>query len=124
MPGWILRDHQPVWVSDAEYYAFSGDFKNMHVAETHLGTRRVSTVFLGIDHNFGGSDPPILFETMIFEGDSYSDLYCDRYATWEQAVAGHAKAVGMLGGTFEMSQPEEALPTPTAWDHLLRDEAL
>src|SRR5215471_17514474 len=27
---------------------------------------RVSTVFLGLDHNYSGVGPPIVFETMIF----------------------------------------------------------
>jgi len=59
----------------------------------------VSTVFLGIDHNFettDGSDP-ILFETMVFDNTDaktmYRDLYQDRYRTWEQAKIGHRKAV-------------------------------
>lgn len=49
----------------------------------------VSTVWLGIDHNFGEGDPEI-FETMVFplNGDSDEDD-CDRYSTLEQAIAGH-----------------------------------
>lgn len=57
------------------------------------GTVRVSTVFLGINHNFGDG-PPILFETMIFGGKH--DQYQDRYATYAEAVAGHAAAVQMV----------------------------
>ena len=47
----------------------------------------VSTVFLGLDHNFGGDGPPLLFETMVFGG-----LFDDeqkRYATYEEAEKGH-----------------------------------
>lgn len=36
------------------------------VAEAHLGKFYISTVFLGIDHNFLGKGGPILFETMVF----------------------------------------------------------
>lgn len=53
----------------------------------------VSTVFLTLDHSFREEGPPVLFETMIFGGPH--DQYCERYETWEQAEAGHAKAVAM-----------------------------
>src|ERR1700738_1927716 len=54
---------------------------------------RVSTVFLGIDYNFNfyRSGPPLLWETMIFGG--HHDRYCQRYATREEALAGHVTAV-------------------------------
>jgi hypothetical protein len=64
------------------------------VAETVVGNARVSTVFLGLDHNFSRSGPPLLFETMVFGGDH--DEYCDRYATRAEAEAGHAAAVEMV----------------------------
>ena len=54
---------------------------------------RVSTVFLGLDHNFGDGGPPVLWETMIFPMDDWGDLYCDRYSSHEAAVEGHKKAV-------------------------------
>ena len=49
----------------------------------------ISTVFLGIDHNFGGAvgDPPVVFETMVFGGDL--DESMDRYTTWRKAKIGH-----------------------------------
>ncbi len=50
----------------------------------------VSTVFLGVDHQWGVG-PPILFETMIFGGGL--DGYQERYSTWDEAVEGHARAV-------------------------------
>ena len=54
---------------------------------------RVSTVFLGIDHNCEETGEPVLFETMIFGGEH--DEYQDRYSTWEEAEAGHEKACGL-----------------------------
>ena len=52
----------------------------------------VSTVFLGFDHGFlDDNGPPILFETMIFGGKH--DQYQERYTTWDDAVAGHERAV-------------------------------
>lgn len=56
---------------------------------------RVSTVFLGLDHNFGGPQP-LLWETMIF-GGPHAD-YQERYATREDAIAGHARAKAIAMG--------------------------
>jgi len=72
-----------------------------HVAEDYvtLGGQRfhVSTVWLGLDHNFMPGGPPIIFETMIFADDgSFEDLYCVRYSTREQALAGHRRAIRWL----------------------------
>lgn len=63
------------------------------VAYTALpGGAYVSTVFLGLDHNFGDRGPsPILFETMTFGvGDEPEQV---RYSTWAEAEAGHQAAV-------------------------------
>lgn len=54
---------------------------------------RVSTVFLGLDHNFSNDGPPILFETMVFNMNDYADLYCRRYATYDEATIGHAETL-------------------------------
>ncbi len=63
-----------------------------HVAVTEVAPGiRVSTVFLGLDHSFGVG-PPLLFETMVFNdyGDNGRQ---ERYSTWEEAEAGHARIV-------------------------------
>jgi hypothetical protein len=67
------------------------------VAFTDMGTYSVSTVFLGIDHNFGGG-PPLLFETMVFHTgiDEAEDAPVQRYSTWEQAEAGHNEIVAFM----------------------------
>lgn len=56
----------------------------------------VSTVFLGIDHNFGEEGPPLLFETLIFGGPHAGDMW--RYATKADALVGHEKAVAHVNG--------------------------
>jgi len=43
------------------------------VARDQIGESRVSTVFLGLDHNFMGDGPPILWETMVFGGHMDSE---------------------------------------------------
>lgn len=63
--------------------------ESRRVALTELANgRRVSTVFLGLDHGFDGA--PLWFETMIFPSDN--DEYQVRYATWDEAKAGHTEA--------------------------------
>lgn len=54
--------------------------------------KRVSTVFLGLDHQFGDG-PPLIFETMVFPSNSYAELDCKRYTTKAEAIAGHAAMV-------------------------------
>lgn len=53
----------------------------------------VSTVWLGIDHSFGGNSAPIIFETMIFSAAPDADELCWRYSTEEEALEGHERAV-------------------------------
>lgn len=56
------------------------------------GGARVSTVWLGLDHQFGDG-PPLIFETMVFPAESSMDLDCERYSTEEEAKAGHSAMV-------------------------------
>ncbi|MCG8460126.1 MAG: hypothetical protein MI919_27910, partial [Holophagales bacterium] len=48
----------------------------------------VSTVFLGLDHNWGDG-PPLIYETLVMGGPLSDEM--DRYSTWAEAEAGHAK---------------------------------
>lgn len=51
----------------------------------------VSTVFLGLDHNFYGDGPPVLWETMIFAGPLSGEMR--RYSSKLDALTGHAAMV-------------------------------
>lgn len=65
------------------------------VARDEFDGFTVSTVFLGLDRS-AGMGRPVLFETMIFtETDHELAGYAHRYSTWEEAEAGHARAVEM-----------------------------
>ena len=64
------------------------------VALTRIGKADISTVFLPVNHQLSGDDPPLIFETMIFGG--IHDGYQTRYSTWEDAKAGHTKAVNLV----------------------------
>lgn len=62
-----------------------------HVKKEDIGDYWVSTVWLGLDHNyFGGS--PLVFETMIQGPKEWMD-YQERYSTWQEAEEGHKRAV-------------------------------
>ena len=61
--------------------------------QTYIGKVLVSTVFLGIDHSFGGK-VPILWETMIFESKKKAlQEYQVRYSSLKEAKKGHKYAV-------------------------------
>ena len=99
MNNYILRGHKPMKCSDIKKWAEWFEKGNRRVAESTItqvgaGVVRVSTVFLGIDHAFGDG-PPELFETMIFGGEHDYETW--RYATWDQAEAGHEAACKLSG---------------------------
>ena len=92
---YILDNRKPV-KCDLMTWAmwFEEGFDNRRVDEYVDGNVRVSTVFLGLDHQFGGEGPPLLFETMVFGGEH--DGYQERCSTWEQAEEMHARACRMV----------------------------
>ena len=54
----------------------------------------VSTVFIGLDHRWLDDGKLEIFETMVFdEGKESTEDYCERYATWDEALEGHGRAV-------------------------------
>jgi hypothetical protein len=90
---------------------FESHFEDRVVAKTDIGPMQVSTVFVGLDMSFFGKDP-LLFETMVFN-DEGEDLLCNRYHTWGEAEAGHAKAVEFAAERLYIAQDDIA----TAMDH-------
>ena len=74
------------------------------VAYTDIGPCYVSTVFLGMDHSWSDG-PPELFETMIF-GDEHSEDQW-RYATYDEAEAGHKAIVEALKSGGKLPGYEE-----------------
>jgi hypothetical protein len=69
-----------------------------HVAETVVEGVRISTVFLGLDHNFRDHGPPVLFETMVFGGPE--DGFFERYSSWSDADRGHTETVLRVVGAM------------------------
>jgi hypothetical protein len=84
---WIDADHVVHPAKNMDEWSAHYDDDHRIVAQTGNDNIWVSTVFLGINHNFFGEGPPILFETMIFGGRM--DEYQHRYHTYEEALAGH-----------------------------------
>lgn len=91
----LNEDHTVREVSFEEYSDWDSinEFKR-RIARTELPSGiLISTVFLGLDHNFG-DEPPILFETMAFaHGNVSEDLCQQRYNTYDEAIEGHNKVV-------------------------------
>lgn len=86
---YILDGHKPIPVDLLTWARWLEENRDQkRVALDEIDGTKVSTVFLGLDHSFGDG-PPLLFETMTFApGDSGEE--CERYTTWDEAVAGHA----------------------------------
>ena len=92
-----------------------GDISYKRVDETILKDgKRVSTVWLGLDHNYGSKGPPLIFETMVFPPDgAYMELDMDRYSTLEEAQAGHNEMVKKWSTPSVKKCPACGLPTAT-----------
>ena len=90
---YILDGHEPV-ACDMMTWARWFESADRHVRQTIQGDVTISTVFLGLDYSFSDEGPPVLFETMVFEGGHGGDM--ERYCTWSQAEAGHARWVAKV----------------------------
>ena len=88
---YVLEGREVVRATLHEWAAFYR-LPDRIVAQTMIGTVRVSTVFLGIDHSFTLEGPPIVFETMIFADDDWAGIDQWRYATYDEAEQGHKVA--------------------------------
>lgn len=92
MQKYILNGRTPV-PADLMAWAKWFETADRHVAIEETDSYRVSTVFLGLDHQFEDG-PPLLFETMVFGSEEPgADLWCERTSTWEEAQQAHARGV-------------------------------
>jgi hypothetical protein len=82
-------NHNLRCVDTVEEWAQFYDQDYRQIAMTGNDNIYISTVFLGVNHNFGFEDEqrPILFETMVFGGKC--DRIQVRYCTYDEAMAGH-----------------------------------
>ena len=93
MKNYILEGKKPVAVEDILVWGQWFETAERKVGSDTIDGVQISTVFLGVDHNFGGGKP-LLFETMIFGGERDGEQY--RYSTWEEAEKSHKKIVAEL----------------------------
>jgi hypothetical protein len=132
MPGWYILDenHMPIPEPDSVRASlFFADFQKRCVAQHEIGEARVSTVFLCLDHNYGG-DTPVLFETLVTGGPL--DDHMTRYFTWDEALLGHTSILKTLAEPTgkpwqEVAKvvgpepPPPRVPGRTAYERLLED---
>jgi hypothetical protein len=86
-------DRQGNPITRDRYIELFEDRTYKRVEFTDLGDYRVSTVWLGLNHNFGDGEP-LIFETMVFHKDKgWEDQDMDRYPTEAEALEGHRQMV-------------------------------
>jgi hypothetical protein len=83
---------EPVAEPDLVTWATAFGSCECTVKQENVGKFWISTVFLGLDHNFFDDGPPVLWETMVFL--NHKDIAMDRCSgSREQALAMHAAMV-------------------------------
>jgi hypothetical protein len=88
---YVLNDARQAVPCDMLTWARAMEVTATRIVErTVVGDAEVSTVFLGLDHQFGDGSP-LLFETLVFGGRLDGEM--ERYSTWDEAVAGHRRMV-------------------------------
>lgn len=88
---YILQGTTPVLEPNLYAWAQWFETAERHVAETWVTPDvRVSTVFLGLDHQWSDG-PPLLWETMVFGAGMGED--CWRWSTYHDAKQGHERMV-------------------------------
>lgn len=95
----IYYDRDGNGISIQEWIKLLEDPKYKIVKVDLIKETRISTVWLGLDHSFDLTGPPILFETMDFPENNLQI----HYYTEQEAIEGHNKLVGWLiaGGKIE-----------------------
>ena len=118
----LTPDHKIKVVNTVEEWAEQFENESRTVCRTAVGDYTVSTVFLGIDHNYHSDGPPILFECMIFKtmeadpGKRWEGKYEDfqeRYATYKEAMARHKDIILRLKAgypLYDIDTDEQEIP--------------
>lgn len=96
LPLYILVDRIPTPERDLNKWSrWMADFSNRRVAQYTAGQYFVSTVFLGLDHGFGRTAKPLIFESMVFLYDTrrhdskHKNSWMWRYMSWYDAERNH-----------------------------------
>lgn len=86
--GFYNRDGDPIGMDEWMLLRRGENEGYWRVGESEADGVRVSTVWLGMDHQWGDG-PPLIFETMVFEGPHDEQMW--RWSTEMEALAGHAE---------------------------------
>lgn len=97
MDMYILKNRNAYRTRDIQMWGKWMATNNRSVALTEYDKVVVSTVFLGLDHNMMGRGPPLIFETMVFLNNSYSDPpHMERTPDFNAALEAHQRAVDRI----------------------------
>lgn len=100
-PMWFNRDGEPITATEAEPLLANKEYARIGLTRVTSVTAPavdfiVSTVWLGVNYNFGDDGPPIIFETMVFGGNEDQQESCYRWTTRQAAADGHAEIVATV----------------------------
>lgn len=98
-----LVNKKPVPVRNIEDMDQVFGCKEWRVASNDYHGYWVSTVFLPVDHGFGRSQKPILFETMIFHGST--SIAYKRCSSWDDAIQQHKDMMYQLATDLDIDFP-------------------
>ena len=98
---YILIENIPVVCENMMEWAKWNATHKFHVKDVLINDVRISTVFLGINHQYGDG-LPLLFETMVFGGKLDGEM--DRYSTWKEAETGHDRIVQIVKNSIQAGQ--------------------
>lgn len=123
---WYDRSGQPISLEEAAPLLATPSYRRVAFTEVTSASDpaikfRVSTVWLGLDHDHSGS-LPLIFETMVFADEpdperhqgvfnpdpAWMDMLCRRYSNELDAQLGHEETVILVAATV----PDEKIANP------------
>lgn len=112
MTDYYDRDLQPM----DDYSSSKTKWGGRRVLQTNAGGYRVSTVWITLDHSCGDGGP-IVFETLIWDGEGDGDeLFSTRHGSEEEAARWHLQALDAIraGKTPDYSDDRWMETTPVS----------
>lgn len=92
MADWPLYDKNGAQIDPLTWGDYNANRDYSQIADSYFAGMRLSTVWLGVNHDFTG-EKPVVFETMIF-GGPFGARVLARYHTEEEAALGHYVLLG------------------------------
>jgi hypothetical protein len=104
----ILKGGEPIavdamtwgqWLEAATAEYEPGHIDSRRVAAWERDGIAVSTVFLGLDHQWRPTGPPLIFETLVTGGPLDEEM--DRYTTRTETLVGHERIVARVRAALD-----------------------